>query len=135
MNNQNIIAKLTLGKDKTETVKIDDVEIELKPLTSGQLSKLQSIEKKGFVMKIGMDKQGKRTGTQTLQDIDVNAGEFNSFQTEALYKAVAWSMDIPEDEVENFDVGIPEKIFQEVIRISNISDDDLTVIKQFRINE
>ena len=44
-------------------------------------------------------------------------------------------MDIPEDEVENFDVGIPEKIFQEVIRISNISDDDLTVIKQFRKNE
>ena len=135
MNKSDILAKLTLGKDKTETVKIDDVEIELKPLTSGQLSKLQSIEKKGFVMKIGMDKQGKRTGTQTVQDMDVNAGEFSEYQTEALYKAVAWSMDIDEEDVKDFAVGVPEKIFKEVIRISNLGDDDLTVIKQFRKNE
>ena len=135
MNKSDILAKLTLGKDKTETVKIDDVEIELKPLTSGQLSKLQSIEKKGFVMKIGMDKQGKRTGAQTVQDMDVNAGEFSEYQTEALYKAVAWSMDIDEEDVKDFAVGVPEKIFKEVIRISNLGDDDLTVIKQFRKNE
>lgn len=135
MNKSDILAKLTLGKDKTETVKIDDVEIELRPLTSGELSKLQSIEKKGFVMKIGMDKQGKRTGTQTVQDMDVNAGEFSEYQTEALYKAVAWSMDIDEEDVKDFAVGVPEKIFKEVIRISNLGDDDLTVIKQFRKNE
>ena len=135
MNKSDILAKLTLGKDKTETVKIDDVEIELRPLTSGELSKLQSIEKKGFVMKIGMDKQGKRTGAQTVQDMDVNAGEFSEYQTEALYKAVAWSMDIDEEDVKDFAVGVPEKIFKEVIRISNLGDDDLTVIKQFRKNE
>ena len=135
MNKSDILAKLTLGKDKTETVKIDDVEIELRPLTSGELSKLQSIEKKGFVMKIGMDKQGKRTGTQTVQDMDVNAGDFSEYQTEALYKAVAWSMDIDEEDVKDFAVGVPEKIFKEVIRISNLGDNDLTVIKQFRKNE
>ena len=105
MNNQEIIEKLTLGKELTETVTIDGDEIELRPLTSGELSKLQSIEKKGFVMKIGMDKQGKRTGTQTVQDMDVNAGEFSEYQTEALYKAVAWSMDIDEEDVKDFAVG------------------------------
>ena len=133
MNKQEILAKLTLGKDKTETVNIDDVEIELRPLTSGELSKLQAIEKKGFVMKVGMNK-GKRESVQT-NDIDINAGEFTSFQNEAMYKAVAWSMGINEDEVENFSVGVPEKIFKEVIRISNLSDSDLTTIKQFRKEE
>lgn len=134
MNKQDILAKLTLGKTKKETVTINDVEIELRPLTSGELTKLQSIEKKGLIMKIGMNNKGKRESVQT-NDIDVNAGEFNSFQAEAMYTAVAWSMDIPEEKVEEFDVGIPEKIFEEVIRISNLSDNDLTVIKQFRKEE
>ena len=131
MNNNDILSKLTLGKDKTETVTIEDVEIELRPLTSGELAKLQSIEKQGFKMKVGINAQGKRPNN----DVDVNAGEFNKYQTEAMYKAVAWSMGIDEKKVADFDVGIPEKIFNEVVRISNLSDDDLTSIKQFRKEE
>ena len=131
MNNNDILEKLTLGKDKTETVTIEDVEIELRPLTSGELAKLQSIEKQGFTMKVGINNQGKRPNN----DVDVNAGEFNKYQTEAMYKAVAWSMGIDEKKVADFDVGIPEKIFNEVVRISNLSDNDLTSIKQFRQEE
>lgn len=131
MNNNDIIEKLTLGKDRTETVMIEDVEIELRPLTSGELAKLQAIEKKGFTMKVGINSQGRRPNN----DVDVNAGEFNKCQTEAMYKAVAWSMGIDEKKVQDFDVGIPEKIFLEVARISHISDDDLTAIKQFRQEE
>ena len=134
MNNQEIIEKLTLGKELTETVTIDGDEIELRPLTSGELSKLQSIEKKGFSMKVGVNSQGKRQSVST-NDVDINAGEFSKYQTEAMYKAVAWSMGITEDVVENFKVGLPEKIFLEVIRISNISDNDLASIKQFRKKE
>ena len=134
MNNQDIIEKLTLGKDATETVEIDGDEIELRPLTSGELSKLQSIEKKGFSMKVGVNQQGKRQSVQT-NDVDINAGEFNKYQTEAMYKAVAWSMGISEDVVENFAVGTPEKIFMEVVRISKLSDNDLVSIKQFRKKE
>ena len=133
-NNQEIIEKLTLGKEATETVNIDGDEIELRPLTSGELSKLQSIEKKGFSMKVGVNSAGKRQSVQT-NDIDINAGEFSKYQTEAMYKAVAWSMGISEDVIENFKVGVPEKIFSEVVRISNISDNDLTMIKQFRKKE
>ena len=134
MNNNEILEKLTLGKEQVETVKIDDVDIELRPLTSGELSKLQAIEKKGFVMKIGVNQQGKRQTVNT-NDVDVNAGDFNEYQTEAMYKAIAWSMDINEETVKDFKVGLPEKIFKEVIRISQLSDNDLTVIKQFRKNE
>lgn len=133
-NDIELIEKLTLGKDKKEIVTIqingEDQEIELRPLTSGELSKLQTIEKKGFVMKIGMQ-NGKRT-TTNLSDMDINAGEFTQYQNEALYKAVAWSMGIKEEQVENFIPGVPEQIFNEVVRISNLHDNDLTIIKNFR---
>ena len=133
-NDIELIEKLTLGKDKKEIVTIqingEDQEIELRPLTSGELSKLQTIEKKGFVMKIGMQ-NGKRT-TTNLSDMDINAGEFTQYQNEALFKAVAWSMGIEEEQVENFIPGVPEQIFNEVVRISNLHDNDLTIIKNFR---
>ena len=134
MDNKDVLMKLTLGKEVTETVTIDDMEINLRPLTSGELSKLQALEKKGFIMKVGVNPSGKRQSVHT-NDVDINAGEFTKYQTEAMYKAVAWSMDINEEEVQDFKVGFPEKIFLEVVRISNISDEDLTVIKQFRKNE
>lgn len=135
-NDIELLEKLTLGKDKTETVTItvngEEEEIELRPLTSGELSKLQTIEKKGFVMKIGMQ-NGKRTTTQTnLSDMDINAGEFTQYQNEALFKAVAWSMGIEPEQVESFIPGVPEAIFTEVVRISNLKDKDLTIIKNFR---
>jgi len=134
-NNMDMIEKLTLGKDKTETVTIqvdgEEQELELRPLTSGELSKLQTIEKKGFVMKIGMQ-NGKRTTSTNLSDMDINAGEFTKYQNEALYQAVAWSMNIEPEQVESFIPGVPEQIFAEVVRISNLTDKDLTIIKQFR---
>lgn len=128
-NDIELIEKLTLGKDKKEIVTIqvdgEDQELTLRPLSSGELSKLQTIEKKSFVMKIGMQ-NGK------MSDMDVNAGDFTQYQSEALYKAVAWSMGIKPEQVENFVPGIPEKIFNEVVRISNLQDGDLTIIKNFR---
>ena len=131
MNNNDIIEKLTLGKEQTETVEIDGVEIELRPLTSGELAKLQSLEKQGFKMKVGVNQKGHSPSN----DVDVNAGEFNKYQTEAMFKAVAWSMGVKEEQVKGFTVGVPEKIFSEVIRISNLSDGDLTSVKQFRKEE
>ena len=133
-DNTDLLERLTLGKDKKETVTItvngEEEEILLRPLTSGELSQLQTIEKKGFVMKIGMT-NGKRT-TTNLSDMDINAGEFTKYQNEALYKAVAWSMGLKPEQVEQFIPGLPEKIFSEVVRISNLDDKDLTIIKNFR---
>ena len=134
MNNQDLINKLTLGKDYTETVNINGDEIELRPLTSGELAKLQSLEKQGFTMKVGVSPTGKRQSV-TTNDVDVNAGEFTKYQTQAMFKAIAWSMGIDEDTVEGFRVGVPEAIFKEVIRISNLSDSDLSTVKQFRKKE
>ena len=76
---------------------------------------------------------GKRTTTQTnMQDMDINTAEFTEAQNEAMYTAIAWSMNIKPEQVKEFYPGVPELIFEQIIRVSKLSDDDLTVIKQFR---
>jgi hypothetical protein len=138
MSNLEIIDKLVLGTKAIETITINDEEIMIRPLSSGELSKLQVIEKKGFSMKVGLGAQGKRTNVQTNNtDMDINAGEFTKYQSEALYKAVAWGLSIDgetvnPEQVEQLPAGVPEQIFKEIVRISNLSKDDLTIIKNFR---
>ena len=138
MSNLEIIDKLVLGTKAIETITINDEEIMIRPLSSGELSKLQVIEKKGFSMKVGLGAQGKRTNVQTNNtDVDINAGEFTKYQSEALYKAVAWGLSVDgetvnPEQVEQLPAGVPEQIFKEIVRISNLSKDDLTIIKNFR---
>ena len=133
-----MLERLTKGVEATETIEIGGEEVEIRPLTSGELSKLQTIEKKGFVMKVGVGANGKRTSVNTSNtDVDINAGDFTQYQSEALYKAVAWGLSIGKEkvnpeQVEALPAGIPEQIFNEIVRISNIKDNDLTIIKNFR---
>ena len=141
MSNDELLQKLTLGTQKIVpfTVEVDGEKIdgEMRPLTSGELSKLQAMEKQGFVMKIGMDNKGKKQAVSSSTDVDVNAGEFTKYQMDAMYTAVAWSLSIPgysytKEDIENMEHGVPELLFKEVIRISNLTEEDLTSIKQFR---
>ena len=139
MNNLETLRKLSLGKDDKTTVKINfeetDYEFEMRPLTDGELTKLQAIEKKPLVFKIGMQ-NGKRTSVQTnLNDVDVNTGEFAEAQNNAMYEAIALSLDVPSDEIKTLPAGLPAILFEQVIRISKLSEDDLTVIKSFRENK
>ena len=133
-----MLERLTLGTEATETIEVGGEEVEIRPLTSGELSKFQTIEKKGFVMKVGVGANGKRTNVSTSNtDVDINAGDFTQYQSEALYKAVAWGLSIGNEkvnpeQVEALPAGIPEQIFNEIVRISNIKDNDLTIIKNFR---
>ena len=137
--NLETIRKLGLGKDDTEIVKInfedEDYTFKMRPLTSGELSKLQSIEKKPLTVKIGMQ-NGVRQSVHT-NDVDINTGEFTEAQAEAMYNAIALSLSvdgetIPAEEIKTFPAGVPEIIFKEVIRVSKLSEDDLTAIKSFR---
>lgn len=141
MSNDELLQKLTLGTQRIVpfTVEFDGEKIdgEMRPLTSGELSKLQAMEKKGFVMKIGMNNQGKKQKVSSNTDVDVNAGEFSQYQMEAMYQAIAWSLSIPgynftKEDIAGMETGVPEMLFEEVIRISNLSEEDLTTIKQFR---
>lgn len=138
MNNQEMLEKLINGKNAVETVKInvDDIEaeFEIRPLTSGELSKLQAIEKQGFKMTVSMSGQGKRQSVQT-NDLDINVGEFNEYQAEAMYTAIALSCDLDKEQIKEMPVGVPEALFDEIIRISSLEDSDLTVVKTFRKKE
>ena len=133
-----MLERLTLGTEAIETIEIDGEEVQIRPLTSGELSKLQTIEKKGFVMKVGVGAKGKRTNVQTSNtDVDINAGDFTKYQNEALFKAVAWGLsvngeNVKPEQVEALPAGMPEQIFSEIVRISNITNNDLTIIKNFR---
>ena len=138
MSNLEMLERLTKGIEATETITIEGEEVEIRPLTSGELSQLQTIEKKGFVMKVGVGAKGKRTSVETSNtDVDINAGEFTKYQSGALYKVVAWGLSIDgetvkPEQVEDLPAGVPEKIFTEIVRISNITNNDLTIIKNFR---
>ena len=133
-----MLERLTRGIEATEIITINGEEIEIRPLTSGELSELQTIEKKGFVMKVGVGAKGKRTSVETSNtDVDINAGDFTHYQSEALYKAVAYGLSIDgekvkPEQIEKLPTGVPEQIFNEIVRISNLTNNDLTIIKNFR---
>ena len=138
MNNLDIIRKLSLGTDDTETVTLnfedETIELTMRPLTDGELTKLQTIEKKPLTVTVGMQ-NGKRTSVHT-NDVDINTGEFTEAQNEAMYEAIALSLSVNEDTVTADDIrelkaGLPGVIFKEVIRISKLSQDDLTLVKSF----
>ena len=136
MSNLEMLERLTKGIEATEIITVNGEEIEIRPLTSGELSELQTIEKKGFVMKVGVGANGKRTKAD-MSDIDINAGDFTHYQNEALYKAVAWGLSIDgenvkPEQIQDLPAGVPEQIFQEIVRISNLTNNDLTIIKNFR---
>ena len=138
MSNLEMISRLTKGIEATEIITINGEEIEIRPLTSGELSELQTIEKKGFVMKVGVGAKGKRQSVQTNNtDVDINAGDFTHYQSEALFKAVAYGLSIDgekikPEQIQDLPTGVPEQIFTEIVRISNLTNNDLTIIKNFR---
>lgn len=146
MTNNDIISKLLQGTEEVHEVTIndgnEDLTIQLRPLSSGELTKIQSIEKKPYTMEIGVNTKGKRQSAKTIEKnanttMEVGMGEFTESQAKAIYTAVAWSMTVDDtvitpEIVENFKKGVPEQIFKHVITISNITDDDLTLLKQFR---
>ena len=139
MNNLEVIQKLTLGTENTETVKInyndEDYTFTMRPLTDGELTRLQTIEKKPLVVKVGMQ-GGKRTSVQS-NDVDINTGEFTEAQAEAMYEAIALSLSVDGETITASDIktlpaGLPGVIFEQVVNISKLSEDDLTLIKSFQ---
>ena len=136
MSNLEVLQKLTLGVENTETVTInyenEDYTFTMRPLTDGELTQLQTIEKKPLVVKVGMQ-NGKRTSVQQ-NDVDINTGEFTEAQAEAMYEAIALSLSVNDETITASDIktlpaGLPTIIFKQVIEISKLSPEDLTIIK------
>jgi hypothetical protein len=140
MDNLEVLQKLTLGTDNVETVKIDfngaEGEFHMRPLTDGELTQLQSIEKKPLVVKVGMQNGVRQSVQSNINDVDINTGEFTEAQSEAMYNAIAWSLSVDEtvtvEDIKKLPAGLPGVLFEQVINISKLADSDLSVIKSFR---
>lgn len=142
MSNLEILQKLSNGTKTVENVTIETedgkYDFLMRPLSDGELTRLQSLEKKPYSMSISLNSNGKKQRVQKpVTDMDVSMGEFTESQAEAMYTAVAWSLSvdgekITVDAVKNLDKGVPELLFNEVIRLSHLTEDDLIAIKQFR---
>ena len=143
MSNSELIEKLTLGKEALETVKVktDDttIDVTLRPLSDGELSKLKSMEQKSLIVKVGVNSDGKRESVKT-NNVDINTGEFTEAQAKTMYHAVAWSMSVNGEKytpemIEGLMPGVPGQLFEHVIRISQLTEDDLVTIKSFLKNK
>ena len=147
MSNLEMLQKLALGTQNTEVVKItddydNDYEFTLRPLTDGELTNLQVLEKKPYTMKIKVNRNGQPETVNRADDpntdMDVDMGDFTESQAKAMYTAIAWSMTLPEETpvpvqaIRDLGKGVPELLFNEVIRISKLTEQDLTAIKNFR---
>lgn len=135
MNNKEILQKLIAGKDEKQTILIkyegEDLEFTIKPLTSYDLTELQTIEKQPLAVNIDIQKQK----TNMQNGVEVNAGDFAKAQKEAMYTAIGRSLEVKIDDVKQLPAGLPELIFAEIIKISELDKTDLISVKSFLQNE
>lgn len=131
---EDLITKLMLGKDDITKVTIDDNIINLRPLTAGELAKLKRIEQQDikFNTQIGIDGEN-----VPLNTANVDTGLFLENQNHAKFQAIAWSMScngltVTVDAVEKFRKEIPDLLFKEIIKISKLTEKDLTSVKNFQ---
>ena len=147
MSNLEMLQKLSEGLNKTQKIQInfedEDYEFTMRPLTDGELSELRKLENSNFAVKVKLDDAGKRRGKPQKETNDnettIDGGKFSETRDLIKYKAVALSLscdgeEIPEDAVKDLSPGLPDLLFAEVIKISALSDDDLTTVKNFRKN-
>ena len=126
MENKEILDKIIQGTQKEEQVSIpfngEDYTFTLRPLTSGELSKIQKIERKGLSIDIG---------SKGAKPSMINLGDFTDNQNLAMVEAISISLDAPSDKVKQLPIELVESLFNEVARISNISDKELISLKNF----
>ena len=141
-----MLNKLSEGINQTKqiTITLEDEEypFQIRPLTDGELSKLKKIENNAFSLKFKIDDKGNRKGQPVKEDNEavVKGGEFTESHDQVKYTAIAWSLSIDGDEVTVEDVqtlppGLPDLLFEEIIKVSSLSNSDLTAIKKFRKNK
>ncbi|WP_407376630.1 hypothetical protein [Methanobrevibacter sp.] len=141
MSNIEMVQKLSNGINAVENVTIETEngkhDFMMRPLSDGELTRLQVIEKKPYSMTMEFNPNGKRGKTSDNNEMELGMGEFTESQAEALYNAVALSLSVDgekvtADDIRNMDKGIPELLFNEVIRISTLTEKDLSAVKSFR---
>ena len=126
-DNNDLIEKILKGEEHTETVQIeyngDFFDFTLRPLTSKELSQVQKLERKGLKLD---------SITKNSESLSVDFGDMAESQMKAMQKAISLSLDAPLSKVEQLPVSVVDGLFNEVIRVSNLSEKELIVVRNFR---
>lgn len=136
MTNIDLITKLMQG-DNAQEVEIpvnndETVCFTMRPLTDGEIKKLHEMESKPYNVQIN------QTEKRTTNKGEVNNSELVRAQTKTKYQAVAWSLSIEgqskvkPEHIEKLPKGIPSVLFEKVIEISELTEEDLDLLKRFR---
>lgn len=128
MSNNQILDKIIEGTQAEEQITInyngEPYSFTLKPLTAKQLSKIQNLERKGMTIQI--------TGNGQAKPFKINAGTLAENQMEAMINGISLSLDAPVEKVRELPTDLVELLFQEVVRVSNVTEQDLVLIRNFQ---
>lgn len=127
-SNNQILDKIIEGTQHEEQVTInyndEPYTFTLRPLTAKQLSKIQNLERKGMSIQI--------TGNGQAKPFKINAGSLAENQMEAMINGISLSLDASLDKVKLLPSDLVESLFQEVIKVSNVTEQDLVLIRNFQ---
>lgn len=136
-SNTDLLNELKAGLNKTETVKVDvngsERSFLLRPLSSGELSSLQVMEKKNLKVKV----KSRGSNKESINEADMDSALLFENKAKTKYRAISLSMSVNDEKITDEMVKIlppdtVETLFTEVVRISNLTKDDLTVIQSFQ---
>lgn len=136
-SNTDLLNELKAGLNKTETVKVDvngsEHSFILRPLSSGELSSLQVMEKKNLKVKV----KSKGSNKESINEADMDSALLFENKAKTKYRAISLSLSVNDERITDEMVQIlppdtVEALFTEVVRISNLTKDDLTVIQSFQ---
>lgn len=137
MSNKDLINKIIEGTQaQTITIPYDneDYTFKVRALTDGELNKLQEMENKPLTVSIALAENIKNS----KNNAKVNNADLIKAQHNVKIQATAWGLSVTgeppvkPEQVEALPKGLPNLIFQEIIKLSEITDEDLKLIKKFR---
>lgn len=143
MDNQEIFEKILKGKDERREYEFEGLPgpITLRPLTSGELVDLQALEKQGMAATLkmknftGMPREERRRRVkEQIQDLEsqIDFSELRRTAAAVKYRAISYSAEISEDMVKELPPRLVDDIFEKVMEISEVTEEDLDLLNDFR---
>lgn len=142
--NQELLTSLIQGTDDTVEMEVEGLPepLTLRPLNSGELRKLQKMEKQGQKGVVKIKKNATREEIQEAVEGEEQNLESNldyAALTDSIARtkiqAVCWSADVPAALIDGLPHPVPDDLFEKVMEISNFTEEDLDLLKNFRKNK
>jgi len=141
--NMELLEEIVKGTEKYHEIQIEGLSkpIYLRPLSSAELLELQALEKRGMKATLNLEGMLDMTPKQRRASVKDQMQSFQQefdfekalkMRMEVRFKAISYSMDVDEDYVKKLPPEIVKKIFEKVVEVSGLTEDDLDAISEFR---